>query len=294
MPKLLLLTMSINFIMPTEGLICEHEKPFNTICSENELSLLSETNHEKADGLKYYWGYNNEKASDKESGYIYFDFDSYYQEFTNISRLYLLNIKVKFTSGYIACQNKESGYSDMFELDKGFVHVAAFNNFKDKNDTSSSVKLLASWPDSSKSTSTISSAYSVNYSSNWDNYSELSWPAGVKASVSKSNGLSITIDHSTTITTDEPVVSTQTSPKNNLEQQWNYQYKALGKATYTLDTYYLLEVKNDAIGFDTYGFVFDLYINMSNVQWKNWWWESHDEHDYSLRTYLGLGRNPGK
>ena len=40
--------------------------------------------------------------------------------------------------------------------------------------------------------------------------------------------------------------------------------------------------------------LFDIYLNMSNVQYKDLWWESHDSQSYSMRVFLGLGRNPAE
>lgn len=275
---------------------CTHgDIPTNFISYDTiSISPLSAESHPAAEGMNYYCGYDRCKAGDKGSGYYYYDFNVYYSQFTDVSRLYLINVKVDFTSGWIATQNHMDGYSSMFDLDKGYVHLAPINQFYDEGDTASSVRYLAAWPSSSTSVSSVTSGFSKSYTSNWANGGKFNWPNGVEVSAEYSSGFSLQIDHSTTITTDEPYVSTQTSPNNPLEQQWNYQYKDLGKATYTLDTFYLLEVKNDSIGFNTYGFVFDIYLNMSNVQWKNWLWESHDSQDYSMRVFLGLERNPAE
>lgn len=276
--------------------VCEHSlTPVNTIfCESPSIMVASNESHPFVEGMNYYSGFNRVKAGDKSSGYYYYDFNAYYTNFTNVSRLYLINVKVDFTSGYIATQNSLSGYDRLFDLDKGYVHLAAVNRFMDEGDVSSSVKYLTSWPSSSSSVSSVSSGFSNNFTLSWQDGISLNWPNGVEAYVQRTSGVSIQINHSTTITTDEPYVSTQTSPNNALERQWNYQYKAIGKATYTLDTFYLVEVKNDSIGFNKFGFVFDIFLNMSNVKWKNAWWESHDPQNYSIRVYLGLGRNPGR
>ena len=269
-----------------------HEAPTNTVCSEADIMPIS--NQYNIDNMNYYWGYSRGNAGSKSSGYMYFDYHSYYSDFTNNSRLYLINVKTYFTSGYIATQNNESGFSDMYDLDKGYVHLTAVDKFTDSGDISSSVKLLATWPESSTTTMTISSSFGGSLTSNWSNGSELDWPNGAKISIGRGYNASINFTYTKTTTSDEPVLSSQTSPSNSLEQQWNYQYKGLGRTTYIIDAYYLLEVKDDAVGFDKYGFVFDLYLNMANVKWKNYWWESHDSVEYSLRTYMGLGRNPSK
>ena len=275
---------------------CTHgDIPSNFISSDTApISTFSAESHPVAEGMNYYWGYDRCKAGDNSSGYYYYDLNVYYSQFTDVSRLYLINVKVDFTSGWIATQNHMSGYSDMFDLDRGHVHLAPINQFYDEGDTASSVRYLASWPSSSTSVSSVTSGFSIGYTSNWTNGGKFNWPNGVEVSTAHSSGFSLQIDHSTTITTDEPYVSTQTHPNNPLERQWNYQYKDLGKATYTLDTFYLLEVKNDSMGFNKYGFVFDIYLNMSNVQYKDLWWESHDSQSYSMRVFLGLGRNPAE
>lgn len=289
--KLLILLAASNLTI-TNTSTDFHLTPINTICSEE--SIMSASYDNKIENMNYYWGYTREKAGNKSSGYMYFDYQSYYSNFTEKSRLYLINVKTYFTSGYIAKQNNESNYDDMFDLDRGYVHLAAVEKFKDKGDTSSSVKVVATWPESSKTQLTISSSFGVTLSPSWSRSAELNWPNGAKISIGSGFNASIQFSYTATSTTDEPRLSSQPSGSNPLEQQWNYQYKQLGKVTYIIDSYYLLEVANDAVGFDKYGFVFDLYLNMSNVKWKNFWWESHDSIDYSLRTYMGLGRNPSK
>lgn len=289
--KLLLLFAASN--LTTTNLVVEnHSIPTNTICSEE--SIMPTFSNNTIDNMNYYWGYTRENAGNKSSGYMYFDYHSYYSNFTEKSRLYLINVKAYFTSGYIAKQNNENDYDSMYDLDRGYIHVAAVNKFKDKGDTSSSVKVIAAWPESSKTDLTISSSFGVSLTPNWSKGMELSWPEGAKISVNSGLNATLNFSYTATSTTEEPRLSAQPSGSNSLEQQWNYQYKQLGKVTYTLDTYYLLEVADDAIGFDKYGFVVDLYLNMSNVKWKGYWWESHDSIDYSLRTYMGLGRNPSK
>lgn len=262
-------------------------------CEDTNLMTLSE-DYPSAEGMTYYWGYNRYKAGDNSSGYFYYDFNAYYSNFTDVSRLYLIYVKVDFTSGWIATQNKMSGYNDKFDLDRGYVHLGAVNNFVDNGDVSSSVILLASWPASSTSVISVSSGFSANYSYNWETDNKLSWPNGVEVSTQRSTGFSLQINHSSTITTAEPRVSVQTNPNNNLEQQWNYEYQGLGKVTYTLDTFYLVEVKNDAVGFNKYGFVFDIFLNMSNVKNKIYPIRYNDSLNHSMRVYLGLGRNPNQ
>lgn len=255
--------------------------------------LIRHEEHPNAEGMIHQWSYNRYKAGDHDSGYFYYDMHLYSTQFTDISKLYLINVKVDFTSGWIATQNNQKGYNKSYDLDRGFVHVGAINRFYDKGDYASSVILHASWPSSSKSTSSITSGFSTSYSGNWTNGAKLSWPNGVEVSTQKNYGFSIEIDYSKTILTDEPYVSTQTSPSNNAMQQWNYQYKGVGKATYVLDTYYLVEVKNDSVGFNQYGFVFDINLNMSNVMRKGLViFEYHYNQYHNMRLYFNLGRNP--
>lgn len=228
--------------------------------------------HPDIEGMTYCFGSTSAMlVQQNKSGYFYYELDYYYTPFTAESNLYLIHVKTEFTSGYIATQNGEKGFSDMFDLYKGYVHMSVSQR-EDGNKKSSTLNYVTAWPSSSTFTKSYSSTTGLEISLGSDDGIE----AGdkVKIEVGTSTSIKITCSDTVTIYGDEPSLSAQTSASNSYERQWNYEYSGLGRVTYTLDTYYMFEAVGDGTGYQDYSFDLNLDIQMKNVKYKGYLWQS--------------------
>ena len=111
-------------------------------------------------------GGNPTKVLDCPDGYIYQQIDVYKHSYTNLSDLYLYKVDAQFVPGHVARQNsvkRNNGqdYNDYY-LSKGYMHIAAYQ-YKG-TEYGGAIAYKAMSPSSSKSTTTITSAYGTSLS----------------------------------------------------------------------------------------------------------------------------------
>ena len=225
--------------------------------------------------------YGKEGADEYETadfGYFHIKSNTYIADFTDCSKLILIKTTGEFTSGHIACQNGMNGYNDVFHLKKGFIHVEPRIVEDSHYNHSASYTAKSRWPLSPNATSTISSSYSNNYTFNSAFEKGISMDGGSSIIQKSGVGLSFSFDNSVAVSKPDPAISSQYGVGDKEDQaQWNYCYAVEGYETLTLDTYYLLEVKNDAVGYNQYSIGYNVSGYMNNISWHNTWWEGHGE-----------------
>lgn len=248
----------------------------------------SYNSHEEINGFQWTTGFVNKSVNKDPVGYFYYDVDVYSTDFTNCSKLFLLHTKGEFTSGYIAKQNDPNSnyYDSNYDLWSGYIHSSFIRHTSDGM-TSSSFVPKTSWPQSSNFTSTISSSFSTSLSIGSQLGAEADICGGLIISRVSSSSITFSFDKSVAVSGPEPFISSQTSLTNINAQQWNYQYNAVGKATYVLDTYQLFEVKNDGVNCSQYSFDYQVSVKMTNIAWKGYWWEQKNSVDKIFKTYYG-------
>ena len=73
------------------------------------------------------------------------------------------------------------------------------------------------------------------------------------------------------------------------ESQWHYQFKkGLYDSSYSLDTYYLFELKNDGKGYQNYSFKYDLDISRTNTAWESYPWAQYRTTEKVFNDSYGL------
>lgn len=261
---------------------------FDYTNSKVDLPKYSYNDHSNIPGFTWSYGVNDrEMHSSSNKGYFYYDSDVYFSQFTTVSRLYLIHNKCQFTSGYIANINGNPDFDSFFDLWSGYVHTSA-SKVTNGGYHSSSITMKSCWPQSSDFTSVVTSSFGVNYTIQRDIEAGTDLSSGLTITSKTTNSFSFLFDRSVAVQSPEPYLSGQYSPTNSKEAQWNYQYNAVGKATYTLDTYYLFEVKNDASAYQDYSFKFDVSVRMGNIAWQGWLWQTINYTDYTDNASYGL------
>lgn len=245
------------------------------------------------EGFSLYSQFSNRVKASKDSGYFWYDSKTYLTPFTNNSNLGIIYVQSEFTSGHIANQNGDKSYNDYFHLKSGYIHVDLWNHVTDRRGNyTASVKPIERWPLSSSSKATISSSFGTSLNVNAEIQKGITLPGGAELKAGNGLGLDFSWDKSTSITKPDPSISSQWSPSSNLEAQWNNDYSVEGYETFTLNTYYLFEIKNDAVGFNPYSFVYTIDIFMENISWHNTWWEGRSDVQDEMRVYSNLGWIP--
>ena len=280
---LMLFVASLVFFPPFES--SWHES--NDRKASAAIEPYSHSSHPSIPGFTHNFAYDSSfQAGRSTTGYFFSDMDVYYMDFTNDSRLYLIRTQVDFTPGCEAYDNGHTEYDNRFELDKGYIHVRVFQK-QDGSRRSSSLKFKEGWPQSSSFTSTIASSFGVNTNFGTQFGSEISFTNGTTIKANADFGLSLTFNRSVAISGPEPALSHQFYDSTN-QMEWSYEYAATGHQTYSLETYYLFEAKNDGQGYQDYSFAFDIDVRMDNVAYDTWWWEQHDKIDFHDSESYGL------
>lgn len=244
--------------------------------------LKTWASHPTITGFDYYCGYTDALIKTANStGYFYYDMDLYHSSFSDSSSLYLIHVKGSFTAGSNASVNKdhytENGeqkdFDKNFDLENGYIHISP-KRYVDNQRTSSSFVFKAAWPQTTAQTSMVSTYYggSVNLSK--------SLTAGVsvtdiaKLESTTSTGFEISTSSTVFIYGSEPSVNFNTAYSDQDTYQWAYAFEGYGK-TFSLDTYLLMEVRNNGVGYQKESFGFDVSMMMDNVAWRHQPWERH-------------------
>lgn len=253
----------------------------------------TKSSHPVIQGFDYAGGFTERRlVSQNNTGYFYWDLNFYQTEYTDVSNLFLAHIHVEFTSGYIANKNGESfegkKYDSAYDLDEGYVHVKARNS-NTLTYKSSTLNFIGAWPSSDNFTFTMTSTTSHQVSFNAGGSVNYSIGHGLKITGNAGIGYTLIVSDSTSISGPEPKWSKQASSSDAMELQWNYDYEDLGRVTLAQDCYYLFEVCNDGTGPNNdFSFLFDVEIKMSNVKYKNYWWESHKDTSEDYECSYGV------
>lgn len=238
----------------------------------------------------------NRVRAEHSVGYFVYDLDAYIADFTICSSLILVKVTAEFTSGWVAGQNGHTEYNSMYDIWSGYIHLAPFQVEEDGGARSSSVYPLITWPITSERTVTVTSGFSSTYNFGFSSSME-AIADGVGAKAGVNGGVSFSFSESVAVSGPEPTLSSQwapssSDPKYKDRREWSFNFHAVNAPTYHLETFYLFEVKNDAIDFNDFGFALQIDVRMTCVAYQGWWWESQVPVDHSMLFYVALGRVP--
>ncbi len=258
-------------------------------------------NHDHIDGFEWTYGTDygvtNKTVKDSDfvgvnsTGYFYSDIDIYTTPFTNCSKLMLLKMSTHYFAGsylqntlngeyrYIDEKGCTESFDNHFDLNKGKIEIVAGQYVDPMVDASrihrhsSSIVQKQHWPLSSPRTSSVTTSFGTSLELKSEVSAGVNISEGVFASVTRGGTLTFSYSKSSTITNDEPkITSSQPEPEAGIAV-YDYSYEGYGK---TLDfvNYVLYEVKNDAnIVSDPYYVNLDISWERNNVAWKNAPWE---------------------
>ena len=220
---------------------------------------------------------------DNTDCYVYYYNSIYRTPFTESSNLYLIREQVCFVPGYIA--NKADSY---YHADCALLSGAVGITMKQYEDNEKGAKgpdfvVKDYWPKTAAFTTTVTSSYgsTVDYSleAKLEGGAEISSGdgAGIKKGGSVSGGASVTFTASKSATTSaaDPTISVQRNP-NDLSNgiYWVYTVQnadVVGKTSYTMDCYLLVEMAENAINCSDNAMKFDFHLNCA-IQWYGTQW----------------------
>jgi len=205
-----------------------------------------------------------------------------------------------FTPGYQAVQNHVTGnYVDRARIGKGFVHLTS-ERYTDssKGATGNSLDSKLLWPKSSSYKTTVSSSYGVNMNFSFDRTSGVELDDGgnlsAKAGESEGTGIDFSFNRTSSTVTDNPQISTQFCSSNYNQGQWYYELvhsgkddtpNTVGKSTYSLQSYMLFEMENNAsINCPKESFIVTYDVMYSCLYYKYSSWRYGTEWSSSLRV----------
>ena len=252
--------------------------------------FLTKKDHPDIQGFTYANGIEEKQKVASAYGYFYLDTDYYYAQFTDVSRLYLIRVRVNFTPGSVASKNGESGFDHHYDLWSGFIHVQPFSRTENSFKKSSSYSYIKSWPlsNSDSLSCSVTSSFSSNYSISSDIEAGVKLPEGASITRKTGNGLTIGLSTSTSIYGPEPSISHQESPSNSNMAQWDYQFKSPLTSSYEMSCCFLMEVKNDSIAYQSYSFGYQIDTKMTNTAWEAFPWRQHKETVSTSSYVCGL------
>lgn len=226
----------------------------------------------------------------KKTCYYYYNADVYSCPFTSVSNLILINVNSTFVPGNVPVENGDSSYNKDHHLKDGYIHILP-HRISEGSNTSPSFVIKDAWPKSSTSKVSITTSFGGTYNFSSTLSAGISMDSGAYIEGDLTHGLSLSYSKSTSETTDDPKLSQQLN-SNGTEEQFRFEYHIEGTNSYNLNTYTLLEVKKDAIGFNKESIVFEVDAYLRTVSWHNTWWEGHYEISDSLIFYANLGHYP--
>lgn len=95
-------------------------------------------------------------VSQNTSGYYYYDSDVYYSQLTDVSRLYIIRVRVNFTSGFIAYRNQHIQYEECSYLSSCLIHIKPYQKKENSFKRSSTFKSAKNWPTATSDSLTYS------------------------------------------------------------------------------------------------------------------------------------------
>ena len=252
-------------------------------------SQRSHSNHPEIPGFEYSYGNINPMIESEPTGYFYYDIDVYFSSFTSNSRLYLIHVGCNFTPGKQGYVNGDHGYDKNYGLYEGYIHIKAYQT-TDGDKKSPSYKFIKSWPisDSKDRTATVTTSFGGSISLSKSIKAGVDFTDAATIEAVKQGGFTLNFSKSLSITQKEPMVSHQLG-RDFRESQWHYQFKkGLYDSSYSLDTYYLFELKNDGKGYQNYSFKYDLDISRTNTAWESYPWAQYRTTEKVFNDSYGL------
>lgn len=258
--------------------------------NQEAVKPFSHIYHPNIPGFSYSYGNVDQFFKSEPTGYFYFDNDVYYADFTTNSRLYILRIAADFTCGKMANVNGDKSYDWNYRTDSGYIH-SKVGRVTNGNQTSSSLHYITSWPksnvNSETSTATVTTSFGGKVTLGGEFSTGLSLTDGVQVSRLINGGFELSFSKSTSVTYPNPTISHQRAGSDNMEAQWNFKFAEPVETTYSLETFYLFEVKNDGNNYQDYSFEFEYEIKLTCSAWEGYIW--HQLRDTSVTVSDGYG-----
>lgn len=222
--------------------------------------------HPEIEGFTYLDGFDERQySSDNKSGYIYYDLDLYWAQFTQKSKLIIAHVTADFTPGYVANLNEKT-FDSGYKLTLGYIHIGASKIVRSTY-WSSDVYYLAGWPYSSKESYAVSSTTGLEITFGKESSKSHNLNGAVLSKSTKKNSLTLKIEKTASASGDNPKLSSQQAPNNQLEHQLSYEYKVAGTNTLNQDCYLLFECVDNATGpFNPASFKIDVDIKMNTTK----------------------------
>lgn len=225
---------------------------------------------------------------DDPIGYVYAIPRVYMYDYTDVSKIALVEVEFEFTSGFVA--NKILNLKDYdwhYDLYTGAGYIDLTRYFHGSN-TSSSFNIIGFFPKTEPNTITYKSVYSTNYSLSAEFSISVGFPQLINFSIGLNGTVSVSNEESYEMTTTEPMLTAQFLPNVSKERSIGYIYQVTEHPmTLNLSCYLLAEVKDDGIGYyDGYSFVVDFGATFTNRAWVNYWWEQSKPISSINRTFM--------
>ncbi len=187
------------------------------------------------------------QLSYKPYGYITCYITVYKHFYTEENSLYLANFSVLFTPGTVAYKNNEEGYEN-YKLDSGYFHLTAKQAVEDIGPNQKRLGALPTFKDAYPSSSTgmiaITSSVDIGYTFGYSFVNGFSTSNGATVEDNKTFGTSIDFGYSKTLSTTDPIVSSQPSPEDSNKYQWNFETLTdeIASITYELNCGYIFDL----------------------------------------------------
>lgn len=274
-------------------------------CEPCSISPMSDSNYPVIDGFTHIYSFDEPKLCDgktsggKKIGYFYYDLDLYKTAFTENSMLVLVHTKTMATSGYVANRGGDSSYNDRFDLTSLNV-IVSLPRITDtsRGSHTGSVERVAFWPvkEDFENSGTVSHTSSFGFQAEFNGQIEGGIDAGgLYIEGGAGPTISFTFGSSTTITTSDPIYSSQMLPQTSTNiNAFSYfiDYAHYGRSTYIMNTYSLYEVGYNVSNFNREGFVIRYSVNMEVGENLLAYLDNYENINYSYELRFNLGYNP--
>lgn len=168
-------------------------------------------------------------------------------ENTEYNSLYFAQFSANFTPGIVASRNGEKEYEN-YLLQSGYFHVEAMQAVEDLGPADKRLGGIPyfkdAYPTSSTGMVTITSSVdkTFTFGTSFDN--GFSTSNGYEIKNGLYNSTSVNLGYSKALTISDPLLSTQRSPSNSKEYQWNFnvQTKEVSSISYMLNCGYLYDM----------------------------------------------------
>lgn len=225
---------------------------------------------------------------DDPIGYVYAIPRVYMYDYTDVSKIALVEVEFEFTSGFVANEILNlKDYDWHYDLYTGAGYIGLTRYFHGSN-TSSSFNIIDFFPKMKPNTITYKSVYSTNYNLSAGFSVSIGYPQLIDFSIGLNGTVSVSNEESFEMTTTEPLLTTQFLPDDSTKRAIGYLYQVTEHPmTLNLSCYLLAEVKDDGIGYyDGYSFVVDFGATFTNRAWVNYWWEQNKSLSSINRTFM--------